>query len=112
MTSISAKDGGGSPNSFAYSTAKGDVSTLTRAMVKELVSEGIMVNAVAPGRIDTPFHDRFTSMEKREEKVQSIPLGRAGTPEEVADPIVFIASPGANYIVGEVIEVNGGLLMN
>lgn len=111
ISSISARDGG-SPNSFAYSTAKGGVSTMTRAMAKELVSDGILVNAVAPGRIDTPFHDRFTSTERREEKEQSIPLGREGTPEEVADAIVFVASSGASYIVGEVIEVNGGLLMD
>lgn len=111
ISSIAARNGG-SPNSFAYATAKGGVSTMTRAMAQELVSDGILVNAVAPGRIDTPFHDRFTSEEKREEKAQSIPIGREGTPEEVADAIVFMASSEANYIVGEVIEVNGGLLMN
>lgn len=99
ISSVSARDGG-SPNSFAYATAKGGVSTLTRAMAQELVSDGILVNAIAPGRIDTPFHDRFTSNERREEKAQSIPLGREGTPEEVADAIVFAASPGANYILG------------
>lgn len=111
ISSIAARDGG-SPNSFAYATAKGGVSTMTRAMAQELVSDGILVNAVAPGRIDTPFHYRFTSEEKREEKAQDIPVGREGTPQEVADAIVFMASPEANYIVGEVIEVNGGLLMN
>lgn len=111
ISSIAARNGG-SPNSFAYATAKGGVSTMTRAMAQELVSDGILVNAVAPGRIDTPFHDRFTSIERREEKAKSIPIGREGTPEEVADAIVFVASPSANYIVGEVIEVNGGLLMD
>lgn len=111
MSSIAARNGG-SPSSFAYATAKGGVSTMTRSMAKELVSDGILVNAVAPGRIDTPFHDRFTSEEKREEKAQDIPVGREGTPEEVADSIVFMASAEANYIVGEVIEVNGGLLMD
>jgi 3-oxoacyl-[acyl-carrier protein] reductase len=111
MTSVSARDGG-SPSSLAYSTAKGGVSTLTRAMAKELVSVGILVNGVAPGRIDTPFHDEFTTDEKREEAAQGIPLGREGTPEEVVGAVLFLASSRANYILGEIIEVNGGMLMD
>ena len=111
MTSISARNGG-SPDSIAYSTAKGGVSTLTRAMAKDLVSDGILVNAVAPGRIDTPLHDEFTPDEKRREAAQGIPLGREGTPEEVVGAVLFLVSPQSNYIVGEVIEVNGGLMMD
>ena len=71
-----------------------------------------MVNAVAPGRIDTPLHDVFTPDEKREQAAQGIPLKREGTPEEVAAAVVFLASPKAGYLLGEVIEVNGGLLMD
>jgi 3-oxoacyl-[acyl-carrier protein] reductase len=111
MTSVSARNGG-SPSSVAYATAKGGVSTLTRAMAKELVSDGILVNAVSPGRIDTPFHDEFTPDEKREEGAQQIPLGREGMPEEVVGAVLFLASSHANYILGEVIEVNGGMLMD
>ena len=111
MTSISARNGG-SPDSIAYSTAKGGVSTLTRAMAKDLVTDGILVNAVAPGRIDTPLHDEFTPAEKRREAAQGIPLGREGTPEEVVGAVLFLVSPQSNYIVGEVIEVNGGLMMD
>jgi 3-oxoacyl-[acyl-carrier protein] reductase len=111
MTSISARNGG-SPNSVAYSTSKGGVSTLTRAMAKELISDGIRVNAVAPGRIDTPLHDEFTPDEKREEAAKSIPVGREGTPEEVVGAVLFLTSSEADYIVGEIIEVNGGLLMD
>lgn len=111
MTSISARTGG-SPSSVAYSTAKGGISTLTRAMARELVSDGILVNAVAPGRIDTPLHDKFTPNEKREEAAQGIPLGREGRPEEVVGAVLFLTSSQANYILGEVIEVNGGLLMD
>lgn len=111
MSSISARNGG-SPSSVAYATAKGGVSTLTRAMAKEFVRDGILVNAVAPGRIATPFHDEFTSDEKREEAEQDIPLGREGTAEEVVGSVVFLASSQANYVLGEVVEVNGGLLMN
>lgn len=83
ITSIAARNGG-SPSSIAYSTAKGGVSTLTRAaMAKAFVSDNIRVNAVAPGRIDTPMHEEFTPTEKREEAAQGIPLKREGTPEEI-----------------------------
>ena len=111
MTSVAARTGG-APGSVAYATAKGGVSTLTRAMAKELVGEGILVNGVAPGVITTPFHDRFTPAEVREALVGGIPMGREGTPEEVAGAVVFLASPAADYLVGEIIEVNGGQLMS
>jgi 3-oxoacyl-[acyl-carrier protein] reductase len=111
VTSVAARNGGG-PGSAAYATAKGGVSTLTRAMAKELVSENILVNGVAPGVITTPFHERFTPSELRERMTAGIPMGREGTPEEVAGAVVFLASPAANYLVGEIIEVNGGQLMS
>jgi 3-oxoacyl-[acyl-carrier protein] reductase len=111
MTSVAARNGG-SPGSAAYASAKGGVSTLTRAMAKELVSEGILVNAVAPGVITTPFHDRFTPPDVRETLAGGIPIGREGTPEEVAGAVVFLASDAADYLVGEIIEVNGGQLMS
>ena len=111
MTSVAARNGGG-PGSVAYATAKGGVSTLTRAMAKELVGENILVNGVAPGIITTPFHDRFTPPDVRENFKSAIPLGREGTPEETASVVAFLASPAANYLVGEIIEVNGGQLMN
>jgi 3-oxoacyl-[acyl-carrier protein] reductase len=108
ISSIAAKAGGGS---VAYAAAKGGVESLTRAMAKELAPEGILVNAVSPGRVATPFHDRFSSPESREEKAKSIPLGREGSAEEVAGVVAFLASPDATYLVGEVVAVNGGLLM-
>jgi 3-oxoacyl-[acyl-carrier protein] reductase len=111
VTSVSARDGG-SPSSLAYSTAKGGVSTLTRAMAKDLVEDGIRVNGVAPGRIDTPFHDEFTTDEKRAQAARAIPMGREGTPDEVVGAVLFLASPGASYVLGEIIEVNGGMLMD
>ncbi len=111
VTSIAARNGGG-PGSVAYATAKGGVSTLTRAMAKELVSEGILVNGIAPGVITTPFHDRFTPPEVREQLARGIPIGREGTPEETVGAILFLASPAADYLVGEIIEVNGGQLMS
>jgi 3-oxoacyl-[acyl-carrier protein] reductase len=90
ISSIAAKAGGGS---VAYAAAKGGVESLTRAMAKELAPEGILVNAVSPGRIATPFHDRFSSPESRKEKTKSIPLGREGSAEEVAAVVAFLASP-------------------
>jgi 3-oxoacyl-[acyl-carrier protein] reductase len=108
MSSVSARSGG-SPSSIAYATAKGGVSTLTLAMSKELAPEGILVNAVAPGRIDTPFHEEFTPDEKREEAKEGILLGREGTAEEVVGAVLFLASSYSSYVLGEVLEVGGGI---
>lgn len=111
VSSVAARNGGG-PGSAAYATAKAGVGNLTRSMAKELVSDGILVNAVAPGVISTPFHDRFTSDEAREGMVSSIPIGREGRPDEIVGAMLFLASSWADYIVGEIIEVNGGQLMD
>ncbi len=111
VTSVAARNGGG-PGSAAYATAKGGVSTLTRAMARELVADGVLVNGIAPGIIATPFHDRFTPPEVRNQMAQGIPLEREGTPEETAGAVLFLASSAADYLVGEIIEINGGLLMS
>jgi 3-oxoacyl-[acyl-carrier protein] reductase len=111
VNSVAARNGGG-PGSAAYATAKGGVSTLTRAMAKELVANGVLVNGIAPGVIETPFHERFTSPEVRDKITQGIPLGREGTPEETVGAVLFLASSAADYLVGEIIEINGGLLMS
>ncbi len=111
MTSIAARNGGG-PGSVAYATSKAGVSNLTRAMAKELVSENILVNGVAPGVITTPFHDRYTPPDVRENLLKTIPMGREGTPEETAGIVTFLVSPAADYLAGEIIEVNGGQLMS
>lgn len=81
-------------------------------MARELVSDNILVNGVAPGIITTPFHDRFTPPDVRENMTAGIPIGREGTPEEVAGAVLFLASPWTDYLVGEIIEVNGGQLMS
>ena len=111
VTSLAARNGGG-PGAVAYATAKGGVSTLTRAMAKELVSENILVNGVAPGLITTPFHERYTPPDVREKLAGGLPIGREGTPEEAAGAVLFLASPWADYLVGEIVEVNGGQLMD
>ncbi len=111
ISSIAARNGGGA-GSGHYSAAKAAVMNFSRNLAKELAPENITVNNVAPGIISTPFHDRFTSDEIRQKMAQATPLGREGTPEEVAWPILFMASDYARYITGETLEVNGGLLMD
>ena len=110
VVSIAGRNGGG-PGSGAYSTAKGGLITFTKALAKELAPQGVRVNGVSPGVIDTPFHEVFSTPEMIATFVKSIPMGRVGTSLEVAKVIAFLASDAASYIAGETIEVNGGQLM-
>jgi NAD(P)-dependent dehydrogenase (short-subunit alcohol dehydrogenase family) len=110
IVSIAGHNGGG-PGASAYAVAKAGLTTFTKAMAKELIPHGIRVNAVAPGVIATPFHERFSTSEMMENFRRMIPMGRVGHPEECAEVIAFLASSAASYIVGETIDVNGGQLM-
>jgi 3-oxoacyl-[acyl-carrier protein] reductase len=107
VSSVAARHGGG-PGAFAYATAKGGVMTLTRAWAKELAPRNIRVNAIAPGVIETPFHDRFSTPELLETFRKSIPLGRLGTADECAGAILYLVSPLASYVTGQSIDINGG----
>ncbi len=110
-TSIAARNGGGN-GAILYAAAKGFVSTITRGHAKEFVGEGIRVNAVAPGIVATPFHDRYTNPEMLDTQRQSVPMGRVGTPDECVGAYLFLASPLlSGYITGQILEVNGGQLM-
>ncbi len=110
-TSIAARNGGGG-GAVLYAAAKGFVSTLTRGAAKELIGRKIRVNAVAPGVIATPFHERYSDGDMMETMRRTIPLGRVGTPEECVGAYLFLASEAlSSYIVGQIIEVNGGQLM-
>ena len=111
LGSIAGHNGGG-PGAILYATAKAAVTGMTKALAKELIAQGIRVNAVNPGVILTPFHERFSSEERMRDMVSQIPQGRAGESEEVASVIAFLASDGASHIVGESVEVNGGMLMD
>ena len=111
ITSIAGRNGGG-PGAAAYAAAKGGLLTYTKGLAKELAPYGVRVNSVAPGLIATPYHERYSPPELFQRYVASIPLGRAGTSEEVADVIVFLASPAARYMTGETVEVNGGMWMD
>jgi 3-oxoacyl-[acyl-carrier protein] reductase len=110
LTSIAARTGGAG-GSVAYATSKGAVSTFTRGLAKELARDGIRVNAVAPGVITTPFHERHTPAQQMDAMVAGIPMGRTGTPEECVGTVLFLASAAmSGYVTGQVIEVNGGQL--
>jgi 3-oxoacyl-[acyl-carrier protein] reductase len=111
VSSIAGRNGGG-PGAAAYAAAKAGLLTYTKSLAKELAPHGVRVNGIAPGVIATPFHERYSPAEVMQRLVALIPLGRAGTSEEIADVIVFLASPAARYITGETIEVNGGMLMD
>ena len=95
----------------SYGTSKGAVNTLTKSLARELAPYGITVNAVAPHAIETEMSAEW-SEERRKAVVAQIPLGRLGRPEEVAAAVVFLASPEAGFITGEILDVNGGYLMD
>jgi 3-oxoacyl-[acyl-carrier protein] reductase len=110
-TSGAARTGGGG-GAGLYGSAKGFVSTITRVLAKELAPFGVRVNAVAPGVIMTPFHERFSTPEQLAASVRSIPLGRLGTAEDCVGAYEFLASEQmSSYVTGQIIEVNGGQLM-
>ena len=93
-----------------YAAAKAGIVGFTRALAKELGGRSITVNAVAPGFIDTDM-TRDLGSEQRARMLEQIPLGRLGTPEEIAAAVTFLASPDAAYITGETLHVNGGMYM-
>lgn len=111
LGSIAGHNGGG-PGAMPYATSKAAVTCMTKGMAKELIAHGVRVNAVNPGVILTPFHEQFTNDENMKKMVSMIPQGRAGTADEIAGVIAFLASKDASHIVGESIEVNGGMLMD
>ncbi|MEA2659929.1 MAG: 3-oxoacyl-[acyl-carrier protein] reductase [Candidatus Binatota bacterium] len=93
-----------------YAASKAGIIGFTKAIARELASRGITVNAVAPGFIETDMTARLPE-KLREEFLRSIPLGRFGSCDEVAEMVLFLAAPGAGYITGQVVGVNGGLYM-
>jgi len=111
VTSIAARHGGGG-GAIIYAGAKGFVSTATRGWAKEVVGDGIRVNAVSPGVITTPFHERYSTAEQLKAMQATIPMNRLGTADECAGTFVYLASDSmSGYVTGQIIEVNGGQFM-
>lgn len=110
-TSIAARNGGAN-GAMIYAAAKGFVSTITKGHAKELIGEKIRVNGVAPGVIETPFHNRYSTPEALEAIRKTIPAARLGTPEDCVGAYLFLASEMlSGYLLGQILEVNGGQLM-
>lgn len=101
----------GNPGQANYAAAKAGVAGMTRSLARELGSRGITVNCVAPGFIATDMTDALPDAQKAA-LLGQIPLGRLGSPEEVAAAVAFLASPHAGYITGTELHVNGGMFMS
>ncbi len=95
-----------------YAASKGFIATATRGWAKELVKDRIRVNAVSPGVIVTPFHDRYSTAEQLAAMQATVPMDRLGTSDECAGAFVYLASEAmSSYVTGQIIEVNGGQYM-
>ena len=100
----------GNPGQANYAASKGGVIALTKTMAKELSKRGIRVNAIAPGFIETRMTEKLSDNVK-EKYLEVIPLGRLGSPDEVAKVVNFLATENSSYITGQVINVDGGMVM-
>ena len=111
VSSIAARHGGGG-GAIVYAGAKGFISTATKGWAKELVGDKIRVNAVSPGVITTPFHERYSTPAMLEAFKASIPMNRLGTADECAGAFLYLASDAlSGFVTGQILEVNGGQLM-
>jgi 3-oxoacyl-[acyl-carrier protein] reductase len=108
MASLAAHNGGG-PGSVAYAAAKAGIIGMTKGLAKELAPHGVTVNALAPGFIaDTAFHNTFTAPDAQAAMVAGLPLKRAGTVDDVAGAVRYLASPAAGFVTGSTVDIDGG----
>jgi 3-oxoacyl-[acyl-carrier protein] reductase len=110
VSSVAARNGGG-VGAIAYASSKAALSCMTKGLAKEFAPKGIRVNGVSPGTIDTNFHKKFSTEQMLNNVRAATPAGRLGDSAETADVILFLCSPEARFIHGQMIEVNGGFLM-
>ena len=108
LGSLAGRDGGGG-GATAYGASKGALMTFTRGMAKELGLQGIRVNGLAPGMIDTTFHDTFTPDTARRNVEANVPMRRQGSSEDCANLVLYLSSDKAAYVTGANIDINGGL---
>jgi 3-oxoacyl-[acyl-carrier protein] reductase len=101
----------GNAGQVSYAAAKAGLIGLTRTLARELASREVTVNCVAPGFIETDMTAKHVQGDAREALLKQIPLGRIGKAEDVAEAVKFLVSPSASYITGQVVRVNGGLLI-
>ncbi len=102
---------GGTDTVLAYGAAKGALFTFTKGLARTLAPQGVRVLAVSPGTIDTGIQRNLTPPEIMQQLLSNNPLGRAGRPEEIGEIVAFLATDHASFVVGETIEVNGGVYM-
>ncbi|MEO7652805.1 MAG: SDR family oxidoreductase, partial [Bryobacteraceae bacterium] len=98
-------------NSTAYNAAKAGVDRMARTWALELAPHGIRVNIIEPGWIDTTGERLHSTEEQRREGGRKLPMGRLGTPEEIAKAVAFVVSPNASYMTGSVLRVDGGFVL-
>ena len=99
---------GGLPHEVPYAASKGGLDSLTIGLAREVATEGIRVNAIRPGVIDTPIHAMHHGASFATDFAPNLPMKRAGTPEEIAEAAVWLLSPAASYVTGSILNVSGG----
>lgn len=110
LSSIAARNGGG-PGATLYASSKAAVACMTKGLAKELAPSGVRVNAISPGTVDNDFHAKFSTREILDNVVKLTPQGRLSSNEDMAAVVVFLCSEAAANIIGQTIEINGGMLM-
>lgn len=111
IASIAGKRGGGIMGKSAYAASKGGVIAFTKAAAREAGPFGINVNAITPGLTATAMTEHFDA-EKRQMVIQTIPMGRIGQPDDIANAVVFLASELSDFVTGEIMDVDGGFMMD